>query len=357
MTHVTKEDLACWRRGEMVGDSVLAIGRHLAQCRQCAALAAGEVRLGESSRAVAGQIVLDIEHPDLETDLFAYADGRLPAERRAWVDEHLPDCARCREDLAGLRGLAPSRPQGSRGWMLALAASITLVVIAAGIFRPDRPEAPRRAEQTPVVRSAPPIPAPRQPYGRTEWNEVVEGVRGGTPLAIPHVLGKIRRKPDVLRGDAAPAGAHLEPTGVVLMTTRPVFTWTAPENALSIVTIFEDEREAARSATLTATRWAPPRELTRGVTYTWQVDVEIDGETQILPMPPAPPARFHVADAATVAELEEARRQHPGDHLLLGILHARAGFDGEARAELARVRDPRDAAVAESLRREIEGWP
>jgi hypothetical protein len=143
------------------------------------------------------------------------------------------------------------------------------------------------------------------------------------------------------------------PSGVVIESTRPRFEWKAP-NVSSTVTIFSGDREIARSTPTTAGRWTPSRDLTRGLTYTWEVQFEKDGELQILPAPPAPPARFHVLDATTHDELEAARREHPSDPLFLGLLYARAGLVDAAIAELRRVRDPADAVVARRVLSQLE---
>jgi len=357
MSHLSRDDLARWRRGEVTGDSVLAIGHHLGECHRCAELASGEVHLAASLRALNDQFATEVEHPDSEGELLAYAEGTLLAEHRDRIDAHLVECTRCREDLADLRGVFSARPRPSRRWILALAAGLALVVTAAVLFRFERTATtPAPVEPAVVRRTTPPVAAPPSRFARAEWAQAVEGLRSGASLDRPRVLDALRRKPDVLRGDAAPQ-ARLEPVGVVLANARPRFTWTAPAGALSTVTIFDGEREVARSTSLRGRVWTPPRALVRGVTYTWQVDVESHGETNILPMPPAPPARFHIAGQAIVTELEAARRLHPDDHLLLAVLQARAGFDREARAELARVHNPNDAALAKRLLRELETWP
>ena len=172
---------------------------------------------------------------------------------------------------------------------------------------------------------------------------------------MPAVLRPMQSEADVLRGDAESSGTF-SPAGIVVTAARPELSWPAGEGAQSIVQIFQDDDEVARSGVLTASHWTPERPLTRGRTYTWQVRVTQSGNTQILPASPTPVARFNVIDAKTAAELESAGRAHPDDHLLLGILHARAGLDAEARAHLRRVTDPRDADVARRVLREIDSW-
>jgi hypothetical protein len=42
-----------------------------------------------------------------------------------------------------------------------------------------------------------------------------------------------------------------------------------------------------------------------------------------------------VADADSLRQIQEARRTRPADHLLLGVLYARAGMQREAEEELS----------------------
>lgn len=172
---------------------------------------------------------------------------------------------------------------------------------------------------------------------------------------MPDVLRSIQPDVDVLRGSTE-ASEVFRPAGAIVKSTRPELSWPAANDAQSVVQIFRGEEEVARSSILTTSRWRPEHSLRRGVTYTWQVRVTRNGETQILPAAPAPVAQFHVLDAAALAELEAAERDRAGDHLLLGILHARAGLPDGARQHLGRVTDPRDAEVARRVARELDSW-
>jgi len=96
--------------------------------------------------------------------------------------------------------------------------------------------------------------------------------------------------------------------------------------------------------------WTCDVELPRGRAYTWQVEVRRGDATSMLPMPPAPPARFEVLSARTKEALDAVRRDWPDDHLLLGVLCARAGLREAALEELGAV--PEGGA----LRRSVANW-
>ena len=71
--------------------------------------------------------------PHLEDDvLAAYVDGALPAAERRNAEEHLADCATCRDELVGISRLAAGHAPG-RSW-LRLATSVAAVAAAAIAF-------------------------------------------------------------------------------------------------------------------------------------------------------------------------------------------------------------------------------
>lgn len=330
-------------------------------------------------RAVRAQIEGEETHPDLDLDLFPYVDGALPPDRRAVVDAHLDTCARCREDVADLAAVQPRRPgHHARRWPYAVAAALVALLLAAGVLLRQRdttqpqtvtataPQDGGWAANEPAVSTDsvhPPVPPsmtataePRRPsYARDEWEKLVHAARTGTRLAMPAILQAIRPGADRLRGRPERSVAALKPAGVVVETPRPTFRWPAPDGARSVVSVFDGRREVVRSEPRIGPTWQPSRDLPRGVTYTWEVEVEKEGSIEILPSPPTPAAQFRVLDRAAVVELDEARREHAGDHLLLGLLYAKAGLDEHARAELQRVDEP-DAATAQRLLKDIDAW-
>jgi anti-sigma factor RsiW len=346
MKHVTLDAVEQWHRGDLPASEVVAIARHLAACRECQQLA--EPR--DLDRSVAGLRVQveEPEHPDLETELFAYVDGTLESEHRARVNEHLAECSICREDVADARAL--SRPRGTAGgWLIAIAALLVLALIGVLLLRP-----PRRVEEVrrPHVVTADPVSVPVLDEAVAE---AVAARRAlvDTTLVMPRVLRAVRGSDEVLRG--APAGGRsLSPVGVVVESRRPLLSWDAADGTRSLVIIYAGEREVTRSPLLRRPSWTPPA-LERGVTYTWEVQIQTDGELQIVPMPPAPPAQFHVLDERAMSALETARRQHAHDPLLLGVLYANAGLEAEARAELARV-EGAEREIAQRHLRALDSW-
>lgn len=345
MKHVTMDAIEQWHRGDLPANEIVAVARHLAVCRECQLLA--EPRDLDRSVAVMRVQVEELEHPDLEAELFAYVDGTLDPAHRARVNEHLAECSICREDVTDAR--VASRPDGTAygtayGWLIAIAALLVLALISVLLLRPRRVEKIPR----PHVVTADPTPVPA-------ISEAVKARRAlvDTTLVMPRVLRAVRGSDEILRGAAADRHS-LSPVGVVVESQRPVLSWDAADGAQSLVIIYAGEHEVIRSPLLRRPSWTPPA-LKRGVTYTWEVQIQIDGELQIVPMPPAPPAQFHVLDERAVSELANARRQHAHDPLLLGVLYANAGLETEARAELARV-EGAEREIAQRHLRALDSW-
>jgi hypothetical protein len=297
-------------------------------------------------RAIRDQIEGDAEeHPDLERELFPYADGSLRSEA---IEAHLRTCARCAEDVRDVRDLRSVRRR-SRVAYLAVAAAVTAIVIAALFLM-------RKSSTVPAAgppRSHPvdiraPVPVP------DEWEPLLRAARAGKMPSMPPVLRALARNHETLRGETAGAGS-LAPAGVVVETQQPLFKWSAAANDRSVVSIFAGEDEVARSATIRGGRWTPRDPLRRGVTYSWEVRVENGDAVRIIPAPPAPPLFFRVLDADAHAELERARKMRGGDPLLLALLYARAGLVDAALEQTAHVKDA-DRNVAKRLHEVLTSW-
>jgi len=297
-----------------------------------------------------------------------FARGNLGDDDLSAVLAHLETCPSCaqagreyvRRDVLALQAELSVEPHPSRtprAWIIGLAAAAALLlVIMSVLMRSPAPDSPPHAP--PVVATTPALPAPPAGYGRAEWDAIVRAVRAGEPMKMPLVLRSLRRPEDILRGPEDPRGSgQLSPSGVVVETTRPAFIWNAEKGDRSTVFVLAGDREVARSKPLTTGTWRAPFDLPRGVTYTWQVEIDRNGELDVIPSLPAQPPQFHILDAATLAEIEAARRHHAADPFFLGIIYARAGMVEEARAELRRVREGDDAPAAQRLLQEIDSWP
>jgi len=133
--HVNRTTIERLRRGQLSADELLTATRHLAACADCAVVARETPGVERAARALRIAEFADEEHPDLERELFAYADGTLPREQHVAVEEHLTHCRICREDVAdAVRTRRSMRRRPAYPWWFAAAAALGVVLIATLIW-------------------------------------------------------------------------------------------------------------------------------------------------------------------------------------------------------------------------------
>jgi hypothetical protein len=297
--HVTIEDLLRFRDSELEPPATKAIGLHLADCPDCAALARS--LFGGEPATLHG----------------TFAEERAPVARGPW-----------------------------RAWM-AIAASVVLIAAASiALISRNREAPPAPTAET----TAPPIPTAKSPapaHGKPEWTAIVDDALRSGRIAAPAVVARLQSHAATLRGEADAAQGLFVPAGVVIEERRPLLRWSTSTPGPYVVTLSSGDRAVVTSPPIQRREWTPPP-LERGKTYVWQVSLP---DQSVLPVPPAPKAMFHVIDEQTWRELVEARRSAPADHLLLGVLAARAGLQTEAARELtAYLRErPNDVAAVRLL--------
>ena len=359
--HVTEETLGRLSTGELDPAEVVAILRHIDRCDGCAALARASAE--GSERAVQSWLASSApeSHLDCDSQIVPFIRGSLAAADREIVESHLDDCAMCASEVRDLRRML-ARPVSRSRNALAIAAAVGAtiwlgVVIArrspvdpprAGAEIGGRPIAAATAEPAPGP-SGPPEP-PRPRYHDPAWQQLLDDALRTGQLPFPAGLDALLGREDPLRGPDSRGAGDLTPTGVVLDDRRPRFTWQAREGARYTVSVFDGDVTIARSPLLETSQWLPDRSLPRGRTYIWQVEVLRDGDKEILPAPPAPPATFAIASEKDHRELALARSRYPQDHLLHALLAARAGLRAEAVAALRRIERADDPEVQKLLR-------
>jgi hypothetical protein len=208
---------------------------------------------------------------------------------------------------------------------------------------------------TNTTATTPPAPVPARP---APWNAlVVDAVRKGA-IEAPAALLSLRTTAGRFRDDPVPRPPtpDLRPSGEVVESDRPTFSWPETSGAIYTVLVGEKGRIVAQSSPLTTNRWRSDQPLPRGRTYSWQVETRRGEETSMLPAPPAPMARFHVLEGRLKEQLDEARRAVPGDDLVLGVLAARAGLREAALQHLSAAAE-RGVPEARPLLDSVRSWP
>ena len=158
-----------------------------------------------------------------------------------------------------------------------------------------------------------------------------------------------------LRGDIEHQStfAPLDPTDVVVETSRPTFRWRALEGAEHyVVTIYDAKlRQVASSGPVNSTEWTTPNSLERGVTYSWQISAAQGDKTVVTPKPPLPEARFRILDQRAVAALAKLKAFAGSSHLVMGVFYWKHGLIEKSEREfqaLAKA-NPNSTPVAELL--------
>jgi len=155
-----------------------------------------------------------LQHALLRGLIAPFADGELPREEMAAVEEHLPHCARCRSELALQQGIsralareptpeasaglrrrvewmgepAASRREpafrGSRVWAAAAAALVLIAISAGTALRHYRSVASNPTAQIPVLRDA--LADCRRAMARNFPRKAdLRGLAEGLPFPIP----------------------------------------------------------------------------------------------------------------------------------------------------------------------------
>ena len=278
------------------------------------------------------------KHVNVE-DLLRFRDGSADASETIAVGRHLAGCDRCaavaremfRDEAPAMFAVDESRP-GRSFRVYAIAAVIALAAIGAAVlFSIARRKASRPAAPA-IARSATAAPAER--YDRAEWNALVRDALASGAVAVAAPAPAVSS--DVLRGPAAGIDGAMAPSATAVESPRPEFSWPAVPDATFVVSVVAGDDVVARSGTLDRNRWTPEQPLARGRTYAWQVRVVRGDGVETLPAPPRPNPRFRIIDDDEVRDLAAARARYPDDHLLLGVLAAHHGLRGDARRELAR---------------------
>jgi len=258
-------------------------------------------------------------------------DGTADDVTREIVASHVGMCANCAADLRDLTAFTTPRRSFVTRWIAAAAALIALIGGAAFLFLHAAPAKNEVRVPHRVVNKA---RAVASGYGRPDWDAAVHDAVARGTIDQPAILHELRPPADVLRGgDPSTEPARMKPAGVVIETATPKFAWAAKGGPYR-VSVYHGRRCVAQSGELDETEWQIPKPLARGKTYKWEVEIGRGDAIAILPSPPSPPSLFYVCSEDEATELTNARTRFPNDHLLLGVLYARAGMQREAVDEL-----------------------
>lgn len=338
--HAETWEIAALRAGLLGGEDSRELLQHIATCSDCQSSARNVVDIDGDSRALVQSITRDEVAANDDARLHvAPAAGVAPTPRRTAIRHR-----------ALLLWLAAA----------AVAAAALVTLLPAPHAQPPQPVTRAVRRGTPAITNTPAVTPPLTRARPAELEALVrEAVISGR-LAPPETLLRLHAQSDHFRaagGENVDFG-EMRPFAEVLEEQRPHFRWTARKGATYLVLVGERERIVAQSPSLheNENEWQVDRELARGHSYTWQVEIRRGNETTMLPMPPAPAARFSILSGSEATRLAEIRRELPDDHLLLGIVSARAGLK-DAAIEQLRLAAAEGNTDAPRLLASMKRWP
>lgn len=309
-----------------------------------------------------------------QTDLEAYAKGRLPAARLNDCQAHLDSCEACRaeledirtfqSDLAGFQraepayGQQPTRRKRRSSPVLPLAASAVVISVAvvSGIlwWRHGKPTTNKASPAAPVVAQS--TATPHSVAVQTSNAHLAEASATSSHDARPVIPQAMPRDKPQVPTAASPSAAHtlpeanrpetngkfalLSPFGQTISETHPVFTWQPLPGAIGYTVEIVDVglHPVQHSPALQATSWRPHRPLPPGHTYLWQVTATLHGGTKVVASEPSlSGTALKIIPAKYANEIAHFKQVHQEAHLALGALYAQAGMLTESADELRKV--------------------
>jgi len=363
--HVTQETVDRLRAGRLAPAAIAELGRHTGSCDACRDRVAASMNVRQLVQDV--RVQLDVDEGDAdhlgEDAAAAFVDGGMTPAARIAAEAHLAECDECWSDVAELKRIrADLQKRKPRRFLLPASIAATLVLGFSGLLMLRRqepaiaPVVPQK--QTPVAQkppaAVPPEPAPNR-YEDPRWTRLVDGAVATGRIELPATLVALQSGPAQFRGETPDSELTLAPRGEMIQETRPRFTWSARPGA-TYTLLLSNDRDVFEHPTGTTPSWRPDAPLARGVEYSWQVEVAIDGERELYPRSPRPPARFRILGHDAAREIESARERHPDDHLLLAVLLAHHGLRRDAERELEQL-SRTDADLARTLRESMTARP
>ena len=348
--HLTEEQFAQYRSRRLAPLELLAVDDHIAQCAPCRDRLFGLERAGSQLRQLRASLAQHLTYDQVA----ACARGPFPPD----AAQHLKECDMCRAEVDDLRQFrteivtappVPIRmPVRAIPWLAAAAALLLAAGITFLMLRPGAVPAPPQVAVAPKT-SEPPL--------SPEDREAVQLALASHKLERPPILDRLITRRGILMGPngGAPSFDLTGPQGTAILTDRPVFQWTPAEGASHYQVAIYDENfeKVMEGPAVPGTEWQPGQPLPRDRVLNWQVTAAVRGKTIHAPVPPAPEARFLIVSQETAGQIQTARRDHPENHVLLAALLARAGMLADAQKELDELAAT-DPATADALRQSLK---
>ena len=365
--HLSEQQLKGYRDRTLELGELVAVDGHLGGCQPCRSALASLADGASSAAVISGVHQARFRHLSYE-QMDDWVEDRLDQPGRELVMAHIGACPPCARQLMAYQEYAPvmaapiqtgkyaaTQPvpvKRSFWWFLkqpqyalGAAALITFFIITP-LTRHSAPTqtgaiispTSTAVESTIPVESGPLIEAA---LSTTELDALPDSLRVGAKEAISE--GGAR--PASLKGLEPNGDAVLEyPSSEVVTETQPELRWKAFGDSYT-VSISDARGLISRRGGLKETHWTTPSALTRDKVYTW----EVEAGTQKYR------GTFRVLGESQLQQLEKARAEHGGSHLVMGAVNTELGLLTPARAEFeAMAKDRNTAPQAAKLLARVE---
>jgi hypothetical protein len=395
--HLTSDQFQKYKERKIPTSELLAIGDHLAECRDCREKLGGtEERaaiLHSLTRDVQSALLKNQEHLTYQ-QIAGYVDEILNPIQLEIVQSHLDICARCKselEDLAKFQKQLSKEQISKKSFvssvafqnkfavmlprMIAVAAALVVVALLVAIpfqlqINNLKAQLKGKAQQTSTSRVE--LQDGSLQIGIDEkgnvWSlkrflpeqqQLIRAALTDQHLSIPSFVHElIGPAQGSLRTPKQKVNfAVTKPVGTAIITDQPEFRWNALQGAQSYrVRIYDpDYNRIAESPELNSTSWNSQVNLARGKNYSWTVTAKTNSGEILSPAPPAAEAKFRVLSPFEVDEINRQVQQNADSHLLLALLYIQNGLIDDADQELqALKRANPDSTIAENLLRNLQ---
>ncbi len=364
MDHLSSEQISGWQDRILSPDALLEVGSHIAECAVCRERLRGKRTPIEGMAQLQQQLADGLAaEPTIKEPLVGPADIGIPDDRALQANGHVGYRAPNQSQPKDLRRRASLDARPPKRW---LAAAVVAALAIGTIFWSTN--IPTTTIDAPMVGSDPPS------------SEIVRllDVRGpiallpddslqGVPQQFAAGVARLLRSPEALIvPDAAIELAHraeqqraddltpsrvavIAPISIVELDDRPLFQWTAFNEAIFEIEIFDSRFERIESSgALRTDSWKPSRSLPRDELLSWKVTATIDGEQESFPSAPRPPAVFRIASTAQSDRVAAARASE--SHMVLALALWEVGAVELAATEFALLhRLNPDSSIATKL--------
>ncbi|HSE43646.1 MAG TPA: zf-HC2 domain-containing protein [Acidobacteriota bacterium] len=366
-SHLSEDQIRRYHNCTLPPQELIVVDQHLSDCGDCRNKAAQILPVASILQPVWNEFAeiasAQPEHVTYE-QLEQFVDDKLQGSERDIVESHLEICAECATVDRDLRQIKNELTSGSKiiWWqpatkIAAAAAAIMIIALGIAVWKLQT-QSQSAAMQIRDLRNQ---LATAKQIDTTKSNlppdqeKLVASVLTSRQLSIPSFVSDLIGQKGQLMGSSTDQSFSLHsPVGTVVETTQPTFAWAELEgtNSYEVAVFDTDFRAVEKSGTIKTSNWKPSKPLQRGKSYAWQVIAERNGEFVKSPIPPHPPAIFHVLEENKLKQFQEMQKSTTS-HLILGILSANLGLLDSAEAEFHLASSGKSQKTAEDFLQQL----